>query len=215
MAERILTKNKEFDKTQIVYGRLTRVGPWFKYDRQFNKGCVLRCQCGTLTVARRSCLTRGTTVSCGCYHRERVTEKSTSHGLHDAMKAECGIYWLMMRRCFKKDSPAYASYGGRGITVCDRWKGSVANFIEDMGRRPSADYSLDRIDNNGNYEPGNCRWATNLEQSNNRRSNRFVTIGEATMTVAQWSRQPGVKRNRHLIGHRLNKGLSPEEAIFG
>jgi hypothetical protein len=103
---------------------------------------------------------------------------------HDAWRG-------MLARCRNPRHPSYKNYGGRGITACERWN-SFENFLDDMGKRPSPKHSLDRIDNNGNYEPGNCRWATRREQANNTRMNRFVTFDGRTMTLAQWARETGI-----------------------
>lgn len=102
-------------------------------------------------------------------------------------------YDAMMSRCYKPKNNRYYLYGGRGITVCDRWRASFRNFLEDMGPRPSREYSIDRIDPNGNYEPGNCRWATRSQQARNTRSKEklFALNGQA-LTIAEWAKKSGV-----------------------
>lgn len=119
--------------------------------------------------------------------------------------------WTQMRaRCFTKSRPDYDRYGGRGITVCERWN-DYKNFLLDMGRAPSSRHSLDRVDTNGNYQPSNCRWATHKQQANNRRSSRFVTIGGVSHTLAEWAE---IKRVKHrLITVRIWRGWDPVEAI--
>jgi len=114
--------------------------------------------------------------------------------------SEHSIWHGMWERCLDSRGRAWKSYGGRGITVCERWRDFFA-FIEDVGRRPSFDYTLDRIDNNGNYEPGNVRWATLEEQSNNKRTNRRIAIDGQTKTLIQWCRQYGV--NREVVKDRF------------
>lgn len=116
----------------------------------------------------------------------------------------------MVRRCRETTHFAYSRYGGRGITVCDRWA-SFDNFFADMGAKPEG-RSLDRINNNGNYEPTNCRWATKYEQDNNRRSNRLFTVNGVTRTIAEWSRHTGIKAGR-LYDRVLTNGWSMERAI--
>jgi hypothetical protein len=116
----------------------------------------------------------------------------------------------MMVRCYNTRSDDYPDYGGRGIAVCDRWRESFAAFLSDMGLRPSRRHSLDRKDNAGGYGPDNCRWATDVEQANNRRSSRVITINGEARTLAQWAEHAGLKY--HTLKQRL-KTLTPEEAI--
>jgi len=121
--------------------------------------------------------------------------------------------WLHMKdRCFNPNSKDYPNWGGRGITVCDRWKNSSENFLADMGSRPTAKYSLDRIDNNADYSPENCRWATQTEQTNNRRSNYLITIGNETKTMTQWAKKINISKN--VIFIRLERGWSDYDAVM-
>lgn len=124
---------------------------------------------------------------------------------------ERGIWHAMNARCASPASTQYANYGGRGIRVCDRWRGSFEAFVADMGPRPSASHSIDRIDVNGHYEPGNCRWATQAEQSRNKRDNRLVTAFGKTLCLAQWADETGVPAS--VIGHRISRDWSAEAAV--
>ena len=124
---------------------------------------------------------------------------------------EYAIWCAMKARCRNPKSPAYPRYGGRGIQVCDRWMESFEAFVKDMGWRPNPQYLLDRIDNDGNYEPGNVRWATLKQSNRNRRNAHLLTHNGQTRTVAGWAEVLGV--SRQLIISRLNKGWSVERTL--
>jgi len=136
-----------------------------------------------------------------------------THG-HTARGESSPTYqaWAAMRhRCLRPSNPRFADYGGRGITVCERWS-SFAAFLSDMGERPNG-MQIDRIDNDGNYEPSNCRWATAKEQTRNRRNNRLLTIDGATKCLAQWSELSGV--GYAVIRARLTVlKWEPKRAVF-
>lgn len=118
----------------------------------------------------------------------------------------------MRRRCLKPVYENFKHYGGRGITICDRWQ-EFSAFLADMGQPPSPAHSLEREDNDGNYEPGNCRWATGKEQCNNRRNNVLLTIGGETKTVAEWADASGIKYA--TIYMRIKRGRPPEAILGG
>jgi hypothetical protein len=148
-------------------------------------------------------LTTGQTASCGCLKAEARLK-------HGGYKEPVYKVWhAMIERCSNAQHPSYKDYGGRGIMVCDRWT-DFAAFRDDMGMRPPGGM-LERKDTNGNYEPTNCRWATALEQANNRRNNRLVTLDGVTQTVAQWAAAMGL--NRQTLLHRLNSGWDVQRAI--
>ena len=132
--------------------------------------------------------------------------------IHNIKRTSEYISWTNMKqRCFNPNHPRYLDWGGRGITVCDRWL-NFKNFLADMGTKPSPKHSIDRIDNNGDYSFENCRWATKAEQENNKRTNRLITIGSKTYTIAQWTKEMGFKQN--VIYDRLNKGWSEFDAVM-
>src|ERR1039457_4683756 len=119
---------------------------------------------------------------------------------------EYSSYQNMLARCLNENHSQFVYYGARGIKVCDRWRNSFVSFLDDMGNRPEGT-SLDRINNDGNYEPGNCRWATKVEQAYNRRCTRFLTIQGETLTLAQWSSIS--KISKLTIVGRIRKGWTP------
>ncbi len=119
--------------------------------------------------------------------------------------------WINMRqRCSNPKNPDYPRYGGRGIKVSQRWLTSFENFVEDMGVAPKG-YSIDRINNNGDYEPGNCRWATQKEQQNNRSSNKNITYKGETLGICEWAERLG--GGVSLVTYRLKNGWDPIQAI--
>jgi hypothetical protein len=157
---------KLIDMTNAKFGRLTVV----QRDNNDARGqakwrCL--CACGVVVVVYGVNLRKGHTKSCGCLHDEVRVSAKTTHGGRD--RPEYEIWSSMKKRCGNQNHHAYSRYGGRGIAVCVRWGADFAAFLADVGPRPSPKHSLDRINNDGNYEPGNVRWATASEQAKNRR----------------------------------------------
>ena len=129
-----------------------------------------QCDCGGQTVVESYPLRRAKVVSCGCANRDRVASLNLSHGEASQETPEYRAWASMLSRCTNPSHKSFANYGGRGIGACRRWLESYRAFLEDMGRRPTPKHSIDRINNDGDYEPGNCRWATATTQQNNRRN---------------------------------------------
>jgi hypothetical protein len=163
-----------------IFGRLTvlneepiRRKPSGQVVRYFK----LKCVCGNKVITYLETLTAGRTTSCGCYNKERIAETSkklgeTSNNGKRSYTPEYQSWRCMRERCLYPGNNRWQHYGGRGITICERWlnvKDGYKNFLEDMGRKPDPSYSIDRIDVDGNYEPDNCRWADNKTQMKNRR----------------------------------------------
>lgn len=183
-----------------VFGRLTVIT-----DRQTTKRIrsdgktiydyliIVKCECGVIKQVSYPDINRkGGAISCGCYRHDFLVKKNTTKsGL--SRGREYWAWYGMKKRCYDTKCQMYYRYGGRGITVCERWMNSIDNFVEDMGMGPGVGYSIEREDNDGNYEPGNCKWATDLEQSNNRSSNILFTIDGVTKNLTQWCIQYNVK----------------------
>lgn len=191
-----------------VVGRLTILSLAEKRGNKLHWNC--KCTCGVSCVVSAQMLSSERTRSCGCLIRETTRALRTIHGV-SAVDYKTYTCWLdMVRRCENPNVRGFKNYGGRGIKVCDRWK-NAALFLADMGICP-AGMSIDRIDVNGNYEPGNCRWATRKEQQNNLRSNKRITFRGKTMTLSQWADEIGMTSNS--LSHRLTKhGWSIDRAL--
>ncbi len=176
----------------------------------------VRCDCGTELVRQADTIRSGKSTRCGnCQRLDAIAVrrlKMSSKLPNGKRRPEYGVWVGMLQRCFNERTAYYADYGGRGIGVCPGWVESFDRFYEDMGARPSSKHTIERIDRDGDYEPGNCKWATWTEQARNRRNNRRVTIGERTLTVAEWVEISGTSSVR--IIRALNKGVSPADAVF-
>ena len=194
-----------------VFGRWTVIEFDPETTSQKHTPCwKCRCSCGTQRSVRGNNLTwkKKPSLSCGCLNKERSISANTTHGL--SRTGAWRSLWHAIDRCYNKTHPAYENYGGRGITVYQLWIDSPEKFLEYMGPRPDG-MTIDRIDSNGNYEPGNCRWATNVEQHNNTRTNRLVSCNGETLAVSEWARRMGVARI--TLSKRLDAGWSDEKAI--
>lgn len=195
------------DLTGKQFGRWTVLGPALKQGPHV---CVLcACECGTVRVVQAPNLRSGRSVSCGCFRREDPPRRFTTHG--GCGTPEYQVWEQMKARCLNPNHTYYYNYGGRGITVCARWRSSFAHFLQDMGSRPSPQHTLDRINNDGPYGPENCRWATRAQQSNNTRRNRLLTYKGETLTLAEWAERQGIPYKTLLA--RLHRDWSDEDAL--
>lgn len=196
------------------YGRLVVVEEWVRYPgRRGGWGAMCECECGTRRVVCVHHLVRGTTQSCGCLKLQRARENGSKRTTHRLRHTRVYKSWSSMReRCLNQDHKSYRAYGGRGITICDRWLESVVSFRIDMGDPPRG-MSLDRIDVNGNYEPANCRWATGTEQQRNKRNNRLLTIFGETKCVSAWAVDARCAVPWTGFWKRLEAGWDAERAL--
>lgn len=152
---------------------------------------LCRCDCDTELTTRANSLKTGNTKSCGCLQREVASAYNRTHGQTGTPLHTCWIN--MLRRTSNPNCPSYPHYGGRGITVCPEWRESFEAFAADMGASFREGLTLDRIHVNGNYEPGNCRWATSIEQARNKRNNYVVTWRGQSLVLAEWAELLGLK----------------------
>lgn len=190
------------------FGRWTVTSSTTKIKSRIHIVC--RCDCGTEKPIRPEKLRNGSSTSCGCFARDSLI----THGLTAAaIRKTSHEYWIwntMKQRCLNHRHAAYDNYGGRGIQLHPSWH-SFENFYRDMGPRPSVKHSIDRIDNDGNYEPWNCRWVERIVQAQNKRNNHFLTANGETQCLAEWSRRLGCC-NGTILG-RLKLGWSEERAV--
>lgn len=178
------------------FGRLLVISR-AQIERARNVMWHCKCDCGNMTIAAASNIGR-TTLSCGCLAKETAAEllRTARYQLtHGMSKSPEYIVWAgMHQRCYNPKHHKYARYGGRGIIICDRWRDNFMDFYADMGPRPSLKHSVEREDNNGNYEPSNCIWATMPVQARNTTTNNFISINGITLCVVDWCKVIGVPK---------------------
>lgn len=187
-----------------LFGRLTVLSQLGNRGRRPLWLCS--CTCGGHKEATTRDLRTGHTKSCGCLHDEANASRCITHGASGTPEYAT---WLRIKdRCYNEKNPKYPRYGGRGIRVDEAWLGSFVQFLADMGPRPSEKHSIDRIDNDGNYEPANCRWATAKEQARNTSRNRRVSLGGATALLTDWADRlqmsPSALHYRLATGKRVH-----------
>ncbi len=195
------------------YNKLTAIEFSHKEGRQNRQKWLFRCKCGAVRILDKGKVTGGYTKSCGCLliqNRNSFVLRSTTHGLSGGRAKKKPEYksWCSMKgRCCNQKNKAFKDYGGRGIKVCDRWLNSFENFLADMGERPTPKHSIDRINNDGNYEPSNCRWATRLQQGRNKRGVKLVTINKETRCITEWIEHLGLNKkdvDKALYRNKIN-----------
>ena len=208
---------REFKGEDLVgrnFGRLRVLA--FSHRVRMRVYWTCRCECGTERSFAADRIRVGKTVSCGCFARETArrilqVRRLKEAGRKPSYPRERRIRQGIIGRCHNPRSDHFPKYGGRGITVCDRWRQSFDNFLADLGPAPSPEHSLDRVDNDRGYEPGNCRWATRGEQARNKRNNRFFTHDGRTMCMEDWSKELGLSPG--TLARRLKWGWSVERAL--
>lgn len=181
---------------RLPYDRVKGVSRW-----------MCRCHCGREWAVRSRGM--GAMRSCGCMKRQLLREAGTKHG--GSRTAEYAIWANILYRCSSRRAANYHLYGGRGITVCEHWRLSFAAFLSDVGPRPSPGHSIDRIDYNGNYEPGNVRWATSTEQNNNKRNTTMLSHDGVTLPLQAWALRAGLPA--HTIYARLRHGWTVADTL--
>lgn len=201
------------DLTGQTFGRLIVIFQAGK-DRYNYALWETKCSCGNKRIVNGRDLRAGDTTSCGCAKRERIIARSTTHGLTKGGRLPLGyVSWSGAKnRCLNPNNKSFRLYGGRGITMCKRWSDSFEAFIADMGNPPSRRHSLDRFPNqDGNYEPCNCRWATAKQQSDNQRTNRILEFQGKRQNVAQWALELGIRYG--TLRQRLRRSWPIERAL--
>ena len=204
--------SKMIDLTGQTFGRLTvRERAENTKDGKASWKCI--CECGNEITVIGKDLRSGNTKSCGCYSREVASMKAKKHGYS---KSRIHNIWLMMKqRCYNPKYPQFKDWGGRGITICDEWLGEhgAENFIKWAKENGYADnLEIDRKNNDGNYCPENCRWATRKEQANNKRCTHLITFNGKTQSIKQWAEEIGINYGT-LISRIEDYGWSIEKAL--
>lgn len=196
------------DMTSRTFGRLTvieRAGS--APNGRVRWKC--RCECGNTRLVPANNLQSGNTTSCGCWNRENAINKATTHGLSNT--TEYYVWCSMIQRCEDPNCKSYPNYGGRGISVCERWRTHFPLFLADLGRRPTPWHTLERRDNDADYEPNNCCWATRNEQNNNQRKTLLLCWRGQRHTIREWSDK--IPMSYHALRHRIQQGWSVHRAL--
>jgi len=188
------------DKT---FGKLKAIRFYEKRGKKQRHYWLFQCDCGNTKVINKDIVMRGQTKSCGCLASKLKSERKLTHG-YTGTKVY-NTWTTMKQRCNNPNNSKYYAYGGRGITLCERWS-NFENFLNDMGEPPTEKHSIDRIDNDGNYEPSNCRWAEIHIQANNTRNNLFIEYQGKVKTLSQWCLEKNIVYSKAL--HRYNKGYN-------
>lgn len=187
-----------------------RFGRWVAVRYVGKSRWLCKCDCGCEREIPSNRLTSGLSKSCGCYKRELTIQRNITHGWN---KTPLHSRWLDIKdRCYNPNNSEYNRYGGRGICVCDEWRNNFSAFKDwalENGFQKSL--TIDRIDNDGDYEPGNCRWVDRATQSRNTSRNHYLTVNGRTQTVMDWAKEKGL--NESVIRRRILRGWSDERSV--
>lgn len=195
-----------------------KIGRWeilsestITYSNYSKRSYICLCDCGVKRNVSAESIEKGASKSCGCLGRELLSLSKRTHGQR---KTRVYAAWTHMKsRCYNPNNLAYPNYGGRGILVCPEWVNDYAAFFKYVGESPSTKHTLDRINNDGNYEPGNVRWATKKEQGANRRTNKYIEHNGINMIKSRWAKLFGIKRCKlHYLLNR--KSISELYEMF-
>jgi hypothetical protein len=198
------------DLMSRVFGLLKVIG--FGEMRGYRHYWLCQCDCGNIKLILHSNLQGGQAQSCGCLVRKTTIDRNLKHGYSTRSNraAEYSIWNMMIQRCENRNTKGYKNYGGRNIAVHPPWH-KFENFIADNGLRPSPEYSLDRINNDGNYEPGNVRWATRKEQQRNTSRNKMISFNGLTMPMSAWAEKIGLSTG--TLWYRFKSGWDVKKSL--
>ncbi len=206
--------SKRIERTGQRFGRLLVLEVAHR-NKHGDAMWLCLCDCGNQPIVGSWELSSGNTQSCGCLGRELRASGALRLRHGEAKKnkqsVEHMIWSGMKARCFNPNNKEFANYGGRGITVCERWRDSFEAFVEDVGRRPSPEHTLDRIENTGPYDISNVRWATRVEQSRNKRTTHYLELDGQRKCIRDWSLETGI--NELTLHWRIKSGWSVERAL--
>ena len=188
-----------------------RFGRWTVVEYKGKSQWLCKCDCGTVKVVRATHLRSGASKSCGCYGKEKLTIRNTTHG---GNKTSLHYHWLdIKKRCSNPKFRQFKDYGGRGIYVSEEWINNFPAFRDwSLANGYRKGLTIDRIDNDGPYAPWNCRWVDRVTQNNNKRSNHLLTVNGKTQSITKWSKEFGISES--VIRGRLKRGWSEKDSVL-
>lgn len=197
------------DLTGKKFGRL-KVIEYYGTNKNGRALWLCQCDCGNKKVVLGNTMISKLVISCGCYNREQAKKRKTKHSMSNIKLYK--VWNGIKTRCYNKKFTYYNNYGGRGITMCDEWKNDFAKFYSwAINNGYTEGLTIDRINNDGNYEPSNCRWATRREQNNNMRKTIIIKYNGKEQTISKWAKEFNL--NRTALYYRIKRGWSVEKAL--